>query len=156
MTGLLDNAFQQGYVTNDLEQAAALFAQRFRTGAFTFHTFDGVMRIALAFAGKTMIELIEPITDPAGLYDHWIDRSGGFAVRHHHIGMLVDSQEQMGTIRAAHVADGTAVAAEGAMPGALDFLYVDTSRQLGHYLEYVWLDAGGRAMFGQVEGSIFA
>ncbi|MDO7833469.1 VOC family protein [Sphingobium sp. HBC34] len=155
MVPQLNTIFQNAYVTNDVEQAAALFKDRFATGAFTIIDFEGVMRIGLAFAGRTMIELIQPFTDPAGLYAHWIPAGTDFAVRHHHLGLLVDSKEELAAIRAAHVSAGTAVATEGSLPGALDFLYVDTSTQLGHYLEYVRLDEGGRAMFANVEGSIF-
>lgn len=155
MMPLLNNMFQTAYVTNDVEQAAALFKDRFGTGAFSIIDFDGVMRIGLAFAGQNMIELVQPISDPAGLYSNWIPADQGFAVRHHHIGLLVDSTEEMAAIRAAHVEAGTAVAIEGALPGSLDFLYMDTAAQLGHYLEYVRLEEGGRAMFAAVEGSIF-
>lgn len=151
----LNNIFQIAYATNDVERAAAVFKNRFGTGAFSVFDFDGVMKLRLAFAGQVMIELIQPINDPTGLYTGWIAGSEAFALRHHHFGVLVNSKDELAAIRAAHVDSGTAVAAEGSMPGSLDFLYVDTTVQLGHYLEYVHLDAAGRAMFASVEGSIF-
>lgn len=156
MVPQLNNVFQIAYATNDVEQAATLLRERFGTGAVTILDPPGdLMRIGLAFAGRTMFELIQPINDPVGLYSNWIAHIEGFALRHHHLGILVESREQLASIRQAHVDNGTAVATEGSLPDALDFLYVDTTPQLGHYLEYVRLDAGGRAMFANIEGSIF-
>lgn len=155
MVPQLNNIFQIAYVTNDLDQAAKLFHEQFATGTFSQFEFADVMTIGLAFAGTTMIELIQPINDVTGLYTGWIADCEGFALRQHHYGILVDSSEDLAAIRAAHVARGTSVATEGSLPGSLDFLYIDTVPLLGHYLEYVRLDEGGRAMFASVEGSIF-
>lgn len=155
MVPQLDNIFQIAYVTNDVERSAALFKDRFATGAFSQFAFDGIMKIGLAFAGRMMIELIQPIDDPTGIYTGWIAGAEGFALRQHHFGILVDSADAMAAIRSVHVDNGTAVATEGSLPGSLDYLYVDTTPLLGHYLEYVRLDEGGRAMFASVEGSIF-
>ncbi|MFC4294993.1 VOC family protein [Novosphingobium tardum] len=153
---LLDRIFQIAYVTNDVAQAEALFREGFGTGSFTrMDPPGGFMRISLAFAQQTMIELIEPIGDTVELYAKWIAGREGFVVRHHHFGMLVDSKAELAAIRAAHVENGTAVAMEGEMPGALDYLYVDTTPALGHFLEYIRLEEGGRAMFAAVEGSTF-
>ena len=150
----LNNIFQIAYATSDVEQAAKLFHDRFGTGPFTI--FDpGIMRIGLAYAGTTMYEVIQPLDDTSGLYANWIAGIEGFALRHHHFGILVDTKDELAAVRAAHVDSGTAVAIEGSMTGVLDFLYVDTTASLGHYLEYVLLDEGGRAMFAQVEGSPF-
>lgn len=156
MTPQLNNVFQIAYATSDVEQAAKLFRERFDTGAFTILDPPGdIMRIGLAYAGTTMYELIQPLNDITGLYAPWIADVEGFAIRHHHLGMLVDTAEDLAAIRTTHVHNGTPVANEGSMPGALDFLYVDTTPLLGHYLEYVRLEEGGRAMFAQVEGSPF-
>lgn len=155
MVPQLNNIFQIAYVTNDVERAAAVFKDRFGTGAFSRIEFGDFVKLGLAFAGPMMIELIQPINDPTGLYSGWIAGSETFALRHHHFGVLVGSKDELAAIRAAHVNSGTAVAAEGSLPGSLDYLYVDTTAQLGHYVEYVRLDAGGRAMFTAVEGSIF-
>lgn len=156
MAPQLNNVFQIAYATGDAERAAALIKDRFGTGPFLImDPPGGMMRIALAYAGSTMYELIQPLDDTSGLYANWIKGIDGFALRHHHLGMLVDTAEDLAAIRAAHVAAGSAIATEGAIPGALDFLYVDTTAVLGHYLEYVRLDDGGRAMFAQVEGSPF-
>lgn len=153
---LLDRIFQIAYVTNDVGRAEALFRERFGTGAFSrMDPPGGFMRISLAFAQQTMIELIEPVGDAVELYANWIAGRQDFVVRHHHFGMLVDSKAELSAIRAAHVESGTAIAMEGEMPGALDYLYVDTTQSLGHYLEYIRLEEGGRAMFAGVEGSTF-
>lgn len=153
----LNNCFQIAYVTNDIDQAADLFRDRYGTGDFQFmrELPGGQIQIALAFAGDMMIELIQPINDTLGVYANWIAGERGFAVRHHHFGLLVNSKDELAAIRAAHAERGLTVVMEGEMPGMLDFLYVDTTAELGHYLEYVLLDAGGRAMFASIPGSPF-
>lgn len=157
MVPQLNNVFQIAYASNDVERAAALFRDRFGTGAFTILDPPGdLMRIGLAYAGEMMIEVIQPLNDPTGLYANWIAGIDGFALRHHHCGILVDTAEELAAIRSTHLAAGSAIATEGSLPGALDFLYVDTTPLLGHYLEYVRLDEGGRMMFAGVEGSTFA
>jgi hypothetical protein len=156
MVPLLNNIFQIAYASNDVERAAALIKDRFGTGSFTIMDPPGdIMRIGLAFAGTTMFEVIQPLNEPTGMYANWIAGIEGFALRHHHIGMLVDSEQELAAIRAAHVDSGTPVVTEGSMPGVLDFLYVDVTPLLGHYLEYIRLEEGGRAMFAGVEGSTF-
>lgn len=151
----LDSVFQIAYATNDLENAMRLFRDRFGTGRFTMLDVPAdVMRIGLAYAGRMMIELIQPVND-GGLYSNWIAGTEGFALRHHHFGILADSKAQLTAIRQAHIDAGTTIATEGSMPGALDFLYVDTTADLGHYLEYVRLDPAGVAIFAQIEGSLF-
>lgn len=156
MTALMNNMFQIAYASSDVERAAHLFREHFGTGAFTIIDPPGdIMRIGLAYAGGTMIEVIQPLNDTTGLYAPWIEGMSGFALRQHHFGMLVDTAADLAAIRSAHVDAGTRVANEGSMPGALDFLYVDTTAALGHYLEYVRLDEGGRDMFSNVEGSPF-
>ncbi|MBB4614320.1 VOC family protein [Novosphingobium taihuense] len=156
MVPQLSNVFQIAYASNDVEVAAKLLRERFGTGPFTILDPPGdLMRIGLAYAGSTMYEIIQPLNDTTGLYADWIAGIEGFALRHHHLGMLVDTADDLAAIRAAHLESGSAIATEGSMPGALDYLYVDTTPLLGHYLEYVRLDEGGRAMFAQVVGSPF-
>ncbi len=156
MIAQFENLFQIAYVTNDIARASALFKDRFGTGAFkVIDTPDSPVRIALAFAGRTMLELIHPLDDTIPLYADWIAGIEGFALRHHHFGLLVETKAELAAIRAAHVNAGTGIPLEGDIPGALDYLYADTAPELGHYLEYIRLDAGGRAMFAGVEGTIF-
>lgn len=156
MVPQLNKIFQIAYVTNDIEHGCTLFKDRFGTANFTImEPPGGFMRIALAFAGEKMIELIQPLNDLTGLYADWIAGAAEFVVRHHHFGLLADSREELAAIRAAHVEAGAALSLEGTMEGVLDYLYVDTTPQLGHYLEYIRLEAGGLAMFAGLEGSIF-
>ncbi|HZV09413.1 MAG TPA: hypothetical protein VFF94_06625, partial [Novosphingobium sp.] len=45
---------------------------------------------------------------------------------------------------------GYRVPLHGSMPGALDYSYADTRRDLGHFSEFIRLEAGGRAFFAAV------
>jgi Glyoxalase/Bleomycin resistance protein/Dioxygenase superfamily len=158
MSALLNGVFQLAYVTNDLDEAAACLRGRYGTGEFAFFRDlpGSVMEIGLAYAGDMMVELIEPKTGAPELYSRWIENREGLVVRHHHYGMLIDSADEWEAMRSAYVARGTEIALEGDVPEFLAYLYADTTADLGHYLEYVRLYGGGRAMFASVPGSPFA
>lgn len=153
---LLSHAFQLAYVTNDVDRAAALFRERYGTGAFQIMRDvpdgDTSLVLGLGYAGRTNIELIAPAVGGRALYVDWIADASDFVVRFHHVGLLIEDDAGWGAMRAAIVANGSPIAMEGSMPGAVDYLYADTVSELGHYLEYVRLHEGGRAMFSSVPG----
>jgi len=156
---LLDGIFQIAYVTNDSDRAAALLKERYGAGDFYFMrdipNEAGAMTIALAYAGSMNIELIQPSASGPALYSDWIKDAGGFALRHHHYGMLINDEAGWQAMRARVIELGAAIPMEGAVPGGLDYLYADTTADLGHYLEYIRLYEGGREMFRAVPGSPF-
>lgn len=159
---LLASPFQLGYVTTDLEAAIARMTDRFGAGEFVTlpDQDDTAPRIAIGYAGTMMIELIQPRTTSGDLYSDWLTTSvsgdpGEVVVRLHHVGMLVDTTEELAALRARHVELGDRIAAEGDTPGFVGFLYADTVAELGHYLEYVRPDTGVRELFATVPGSTF-
>jgi hypothetical protein len=148
---LLTGMFQLAYVTNDLDAAAARFRDRYGTGEFLFlREMPGGIALALAYAGETMIELIEPQPGAPALYRDWIADMEGLVVRHHHCGFLIEDDSRWAEMRSTLVGQGQAIPMEGPMPGALDYLYADTTAELGHYLEYIRLYEGGRQLFASV------
>jgi hypothetical protein len=154
---LLSGLFQLAYVTNNLEAAAARFRDQYGTGEFLFmRDLPGPIALALAYAGDTMIELIEPGPGGPPLYSDWIAGMEGVALRHHHCGFLIDGDSEWTAVRSRFVEQGNVIPMEGQMPGALDYLYADTTADLGHYLEYIRLYEGGRQLFASVPGSPFA
>ncbi len=156
-TPLMKNVFQLAYVTSDLDAAAAVFRDSYGAGEFLFmRDLPGATTdIALAYAGDMMIELLQPVGGVADFYSTWIKGMNGLALRHHHYGMLVDTKAELAEIKSAYSNRKVGFPLEGEMPGALDYLYADTTAELGHYLEYIRLDEGGRQMFAGVPGSPF-
>lgn len=155
---MMRDVFQVAYVTNDLEAAAWLMRDAYGWGEFLFmRDIPGSLTdIALAYSGATMIELMQPLAVAGDFYSDHLGQGEGLRIRHHHFGMLADTREDLAAIRAGHVALGNAIVLEGEVPGALDYLYADCRASLGHYLEYIRLDEGGRQMFAAVPGSPYA
>ena len=138
-------------VTNDLEQALAVWRDQFDVPAFHVFTNDmpGLeqsqpyrMKIALANVGGTEIELIEPLDGMAPLHAEPLPADGGFALCFHHVAMRID-----GTLADfdAHMASldpaRHPVVWSGAFADLMRFAYTDERATLGHYVEHVWFEA---------------
>lgn len=153
MKNLFSGFFQLGYVTRDLDSACAAYRAKFGQIDFLINTpppIDGTppptRRIALAYIDDVMTEIIEPDPDQRTIYDDARPASDG-PIRLHHFGYLIDDHQGM----LKHLEQiGYAVPLHGSMPGALDYIYADTRADLGHFCEFIRLDAGGRAFFDSV------
>ena len=156
---LLEGFFQIAYVTNDLDHAARVLRDRYGTGEFYIqrNIQNGAtsMSLGLAFAGTMNVELIEPGPNGLPMYTDWIAGAQGFALRHHHYGMLVEDKAGWDARRGRLVALGIDIPFEGEIPDFIAYLYADTRADLGHYLEYVRMFDGARQMFAAVPGSPF-
>lgn len=145
--------FQLGYVTRDLDAAIAAYGRRYGDVAFLINEPMAIggappptRRIALAYIDDTMIELIEPDPAQRTIYDDALPERSG-VIRLHHLGYLIDDHEAM--LRRLRES-GYDVPLHGSIPGALDYSYADTRAELGHFSEFIRLDDGGRAFFGDV------
>ena len=152
---MMKDLFQVGYVTNDLERAAAVMRDQFGTGAVKIMRDipDSFIDIGLCFAGETNFEIIQSHNASGDFYSDWIADCDGFALRPHHFGFLIPSSEEMSALRGSHRNAGRAFPLDNIVPGFIDVFYADTRGELGHYLEYFYLEAGARAMFADVEGT---
>jgi hypothetical protein len=139
---------QIAYVTNDLDRCIAMFKRDYDVPAFfVFSNVDtGVakdgdpqLRIALANVGGVEIELIEPIGDTAPLYRDALTDGAAFDVRFHHTairvgGSLQDWRDYLDSIDTrTHP-----IVLKGQFGEDLRYIYTD-ERQLGHYIEHVWM-----------------
>lgn len=155
------NYSQTAYVTNDMEQALAVFRDHYDVPSF--HVFandvpgmvqsDGAkIKIALAIVGGVEIELIEPQGDTAPLFSALLPSDGSFAIRFHHVayrigGDLTDFEAHMASIDA----EKHPVIWSGSVGDVMRFAYTDEHAQLGHYVEHVWMHPELRA---QMVGAI--
>jgi hypothetical protein len=141
---------QQSYVTTDLDAACEAFAQRFsirefyRPGEQVLNMDDGrraIVSIAHALVGPVWFELILPLGGDAELYSDWLPKNAGFAMKFHHIGLRVFSEEELETNLAQARANTFPIILSLTAAGA-KARYVDTSAALGHYIEYLYFPDG--------------
>lgn len=142
---ILQNHYQNAYVTRDIEQAIALF--RTRHGFEGFKQFEvaneittsagcgtSVLRMALGWIGNLQYELIEPVSGMVDIFKADLPES---AMRLHHICMRV---HDWSTFRAEVDRRKWPVVIEGSGTGGqLQFIYIDARASIGHYLEYCWM-----------------
>lgn len=153
MSSLFSGFFQFGYVTRDVDAACAAFREKFGPVEFLVNEpgpINGVTpptrRIALTYIDDVMTEIIEPDPAQKTIYDDVLPATEG-PICLHHFGYLIDDHEAM--LKRLH-AMGYAVPMAGSMPGALDYSYADTRKDLGVWSEFIRLDDGGRDFFGAV------
>lgn len=136
--------FQNAYICDDIEAAVALFRARGHdqdvriidtaqpvmtpTGEVTMEN-----RLAFIWIGDMQYELIQPVSDPQGLYASARDNGG--PLRFHHICTRVPDWDDF---RARAAKQDLTIAIEGSSGDRLKFLYLDARKVVGHYLEYVW------------------
>jgi hypothetical protein len=147
--------YQSAYVTNDLEQALALFKDIYGVPEFLvmpanyevgYRGGKGLMNIRLALCNLNgvQIEVIEAGEGCIGLYREGLPESG-FAVAHHHVAMLVNGDfNRWKQWRAEVGASDRGIVLEGDMGETAQFIYIDDKRRLGHYTEYLWQTPAGR------------
>jgi hypothetical protein len=143
---LLQDWFQVAYVTTDIERAKQVLGERYGLTAYKDNSADlpegdGHMWVALAWAGPTMYEIIQAEGPDCEFYTRRLPKDG-FAIRHHHLGYLVDSEAAWAGLEARIARESLTVPLQSNMPGFLRALYVEAP-ELGHYLEYIFPEAAG-------------
>ena len=152
---------QTAYVTNDMQQALAVFRDHYDVTSFYVFANDAPgmvqsdgaqLKIALAVVGGVEIELIEPQGDTAPLFSALLPDDGSFAIRFHHVayrveGDLSDFEAHMASIGS----EQHPVIWSGSLGDVMRFAYTDERALLGHYVEHVWMHADLRA---QIAGAI--
>jgi catechol 2,3-dioxygenase-like lactoylglutathione lyase family enzyme len=148
MGSYLQNMFQFGYVTRDLDRAKqrmsevlgireyydveADFPIKLYGETARYH-----MRGALANLGDKQIELIEPIDGVVDFYCQGL-RLDDAVVQLHHVGILIEqpsgSFDDMPRIAAEA---GYPIVLEGGDPSYFSFIYADARADFGHYLEFL-------------------
>jgi len=152
---LLQNHYQNAYVTPDIEQALDLFRIRYGVSdarAFTAETEvwtpkgkgKAVNKLAFIWIGGLQYELIEPVSGLVDLYSEALPAQG---LRFHHVCMRsFDWDATLAEIER----QGLPIVYRGDSPSGLKFVYADARESLGHYLEFtsvpdaVWKAMGGR------------
>jgi hypothetical protein len=151
--GLLRNDhFQLAYVTNDLDRARAIFSERYGVRDYLHLPADlpagGHLDLALAWAGGVMYELVQGRGPGSEFYTSRLP-ADEFAIRHHHLGYFVESQAGWDALMQEIERGGWTVAFRNDLPGFLSACYIEAA-EMGHYLEYMYCEAEGLALFETV------
>jgi hypothetical protein len=133
---LLQNFFQFGYVTPDIQEGMAVFRERFSIPEFLVLPHG---RSALVWIGETLIELSNPMEKYAWIYAHAMPKSG---IALHHLGYRVRSEARWLEILAELEASGLPTT-QFDIPASIGLknCFVDTRPLLGHYIEFLWTKA---------------
>lgn len=150
---------QIAYVTNDIDQAIAVFAERHKVPNWAvmrdhdINTRPGqnaTMQIALAFVGPLQLELLQPSGGDDAIYREALPASG-FALHHHHFAQLIDSEAAFEQQRRDMLAQGAGpLRMDGEAAGMARYFYVDQRATLGHYTEHIWYSPEGLAAMQHV------
>src|ERR1700691_4191093 len=148
LADLFANVWQFGYVTSDLDRAIEHMRERFGlehclklpTGGATFLIGDQPAewdaRFAMGSRGGTIIELIEPVAGEVDFYRRLLPADGTFAIRLHHLATFIELGEaEWERTRSLLAQSGLRFDYTVLIPGRVRAGYVDTSAELGHWLE---------------------
>ena len=148
LADLLANVWQFGYVTTDLDRATEFMSERFGlshcrrlpSDTATFLVGDTPapweVKVAMGARGGLIVELIEPVAGEIDFYTRVLPPDGAFAVRLHHIATYTATgEEEWARIGALLRTAGLRVDYTVLIPNRVRAGYVDTTAELGHWLE---------------------
>jgi hypothetical protein len=155
-TGLLRaEHFQMAYVTNDLDRACALFGGQLGIRAWAILGGEmpdgGEIQACFAWVGTLMYEIIQATGPGSAIFIDRMPQTDGFVIRHHHLGFLIQNQEQWDGVLANAARHGWAVPHKNINP-LVEVCFVDVP-ELGHYLEYLYATPMGLDFFASVPRS---
>lgn len=160
---LLANFLGLGYVTNNLDQALALFDAEFgisgwlETGLVTVDFGAeriAQLKIATLFVGDTLFEVQEPVSGDVDWYCAALP-SSGFAIKLHHLGFGPSDSVAFDAMRIV-VAREHPIVAEGRFISDSRYFLADARATLGHYLEYVELGAEFSGLIPRIDPPVSA
>ena len=144
-----NDLFQIAYVTNDIERALNVFADRYGVKEWRRMEGDlkdgGRIRVEFGWAGGALFEVTQATGPGSELYQQGLP-AGEFAIGFHHLGYLLPSEAAWQALLEEIERGGVKVFNETNVPGFLQARIVEAP-ELGHYLEYIFPDAGGKAFF---------
>ena len=144
--------FQMAYVTTDIEKTCQLFGSHL--GIRQFRRLEGALaaggriRAEFAWVGSIMYEIIQASGPGSELYMDRLPPGGGFAMKHHHLGYLVQSREQWDSMIAKAIGMGWSVPYRNDNP-LVEVAFIDAI-ELGHYLEFFLPKQAGLDFFDSV------
>ena len=161
---LYANVWQVAYVTRDLDEGMALLRKRFGiestevpTDGATFlvgeEPADWDARISMGARGGLIVELIEPVGGEVDFYRRFLPADGGLGF-HHLASYMPVGDDAWAALGDTLAAAGLRVDYTVLIPDRVRAGYVDTTAELGHYLEICQLQEADIEFFsGLIEAS---
>lgn len=150
---LLTEHFQSAWATNDIDRAKELFSKRLGVRNFTQLSGPladgGEIRVELAWVGTIMYELITASGPGSDIYTGRLPTDQGFAMKHHHLGFIVDGQDNWDGLEDEAERAGWAIPHKSVNAGFMTSCFIDAP-ELGHYLEYIMPEPAGLDFFRNV------
>jgi hypothetical protein len=161
LADLFANTWQFGYVTTDLDRAMEFMSERFGldhcmevpTDTATFIAANGEelpweVRIAMGSRGGKIVELIEPVSGEVEFYTRSLPSGGSFAVRFHHLATFVElGDEAWESLTELLARSGLRFDYTVLIPDRVRAGYVDTTAELGHFMEICQLQTADTDFF---------
>jgi hypothetical protein len=167
LADLFANVWQIAYVTTDLDRATGVLRERFGVEHCVEVPTDGATllkdgepaewdaRFAMGARGGLILEVIEPVGGEVDFYRRVLPEDGSFALRLHHIATFVALGDDVwDSVSALLAASGLRFDYSVLIPDRVRAGYVDTTAELGHFLEVCQLQRADVEFFsGLVEQS---
>jgi hypothetical protein len=111
------------------------------------------VRVAMGARGGAIVELIEPVGGEVDFYRRFLPEDGSAAMRFHHLATFIPTgDEAWGSLTDVLAASGLNVAYTVLIPDRVRAGYVDTTAELGHFLEVCQLQEADIEFFSGLVG----
>jgi Glyoxalase/Bleomycin resistance protein/Dioxygenase superfamily len=161
---LLANIWQVCYVTTDLDRGTQELGERLGIENFTEVPTEGAaflkgtepkqwdVRVAMgARGGGPIVEMIEPIAGEVAFYRGPLPKDGSFGIGFHHLAVLVPlGDEAWESVLELLAKRDLRILYTILIPDRARLAYVDTTAELGHYLEICQLQPADTDFFSQL------
>jgi hypothetical protein len=162
---LFANIWQVCWVTSDFDRGVAVLRDRFGVENFTELPTEGAtflrgsepvdweVRIGMGSRGGLIAELIEPVSGEVEFYRRPLPGDGSFGLRLHHLAASVQlGDEVWESLEQLLASQGLSFDYTVLIPDRVRAGYVDTTAELGHFLEICQLQPADTEFFsGLVE-----
>ena len=162
---LFANIWQIAYVTTDLDRGMRTLREDFGVENCTEVPTDGAtflrgderaeweVRVAMGARGGAIVELIEPVGGEVDFYRRFLPEDGSAAMRFHHLATFIPTGDEVwGSLTDVLAASGLNVAYTVLIPDRVRAGYVDTTAELGHFLEVCQLQEADIEFFSGLVG----
>jgi len=160
---LFANVWQVAYVTHDLDRGMQTLRDRYGvenctevpTAGATFlkgdEAVDWQVRVAMGARGGLIVELIEPVAGEVGFYRRFLPEDGSASLRLHHIATQVPLGDDVwGALGDLLGGAGLRFDYAVLIPNRVRAGYIDTTADLGHYLEVCQLQPADTEFFSSL------